>query len=67
MEEKRSSERTSKRVTETRAAAQRAKLDRQAESRSITPQSPKTTKTRGRKSRKTSLRDVVPVQPSNAR
>jgi site-specific recombinase XerD len=52
MEEKRSSERTSKRVTETRAAAQRAKLDRQAESRSVTPQSPKTTKTRGKKEQK---------------
>ena len=46
MEEKRSSERTSKHITEARAAAQRAKLDEQAESRSVTPEAPKT---RGKK------------------
>ena len=54
MEAKRSAK-ASKRITEARAAAQRAKLDEQAEDRRATPESTKSRKTGGKKAQRNPL------------
>ena len=66
MEAKRSA-RASKRITEARAAAQRAKLDEQAEDRRATPETAKRGNRVGRKHNGIRLLDAETIQPLNVR